>query len=151
LSLLKQINEDFKKALKEKREVESEVLRMLKTALRNKEIAKKRKELSEEEIIAIVKKEIKSRKDAVEQFKKGGREDLVKKEQAEINFLQKYLPPELSKEKIVEKAQAAIKKTRAASLKDFGKVMGVLMKELKGRADGKKVKEIVQKLLTKNN
>ncbi len=151
MSLLKQIDEDLKKALKSKKVLESEVLRMLKTAIRNKEIEKKRKELTEEEILAVVRKEIKTRQDSITQFKKGNRGDLAEKEQAEADLLRKYLPPELSKEKIVEKAQAVMRQMQSASGKDFGKVMGVLMKELKGQAEGKIVKEIVQELLTKNN
>jgi uncharacterized protein len=144
----KQINEDFKRALKQKDELVSGVLRMVKSAIKNTEI-EKRKELSPEEITAILSKEAKKRKEAVLLYKKGKREDLALKEKNEIKILSTYLPQMLSEGEIRKFVLEIISKTKAKGISDFGKVMGKVMSELKGKTDGAKVSQIVRGELNK--
>jgi len=145
-NLEEKINEDFKNALKEKNEQKLTLLRMVKSALKNEEIQKKEK-LSDEEIEAVIKREIKKRKEAIELYQKGQREDLIQKEKAEIEILTNYLPEQMSEEEIKDKVKKIIQEMRAEGKEDFGKVMGKVMSELKGRADGSLVSKIVNELL----
>ena len=144
MEVLKQIEEDFIQALKEKNELVILVLRQIKTALANAEIAKKREEVTQEEIIKILRSEVKKRKEAIELYKQGGRDELAAKETKEIEIVSKYLPPELSEDEIKQKVKAAIAKVGAAGSQDTGKVMGVVMKELGGQADGNVVSQLVK-------
>jgi len=149
--LAAKIRKDFKVALKEKRILEVSVLRMLLASIKNKEIEKKKKEkgLSDEEIILILQSEIKKRKEAVGLYKKGERDELAEKEEREIKILEKYLPEQLSKEELRLKVKEIIEKLEAGGPQDFGRVMGVLMPEIKGRAGGSEVSKIVQDELKK--
>lgn len=149
--LAEKIRKDFKVALKEKRILEVSVLRMLLASIKNKEIEKKKKEkgLSDEEIILILQSEIKKRKEALELYKKGGRLELAEIEERERKFLEKYLPRQLSKEELKLKVKEIIKKLGASSSQDFGKVMSVLMPEIRGKAEGSRVSGIVQDELKK--
>ncbi len=122
-------------------------LRGVKSAVKNAEIAKRPDKLAEEDIIKVLRSEIKKRQDAIFDFKKGNRQDLVDKESREIEIIKRYLPPELTEEKLREMVEKAIKDTGATSPKDFGKVMGAVMKEVKGQVDGGRVKEIVGNML----
>ncbi len=135
-----QIEEDFIKALKAKDESLT-TLRMLKSAIKNAEI-EKGKELKDDEIGQLLQKERKLREEAIKEFKKGKREDLAKKEQAEIKIIEKYLPELLPDEEIKKQVQMAIKELGATSPQDMGKVMGKVMPLLKGKADGAKVSKI---------
>ena len=99
------------------------------------------------DVIALISKEVKMRKDSIEEFKKGGREDLVEQTEAEIAVLMPYLPKQLSEEEVRALVQEAIANTNATTIKDMGKVMGQLMPKVKGRADGKMVNTIVKELL----
>ena len=148
MSIQAKIEADFKKIFKAKKEPELGVLRMLKTAIHNQEIEEKGK-LNDEKITTVLRKEIKSRKEAVSDYKKGGRQELAEKEAAEIKVIEKYLPQMLSEEKVTEVIQAVIKETGAESEKDFGKVMGQVMGKLKGQADGNLVSQLVKKELNK--
>lgn len=145
--LIEKINEDLKKALKEKENLTLLVLRGVNSAIHNKEIEKRGEKLSDEEIIEILMSEVKKRKEAIEEFTKGRRNDLVEKEQKELNILKKYLPEQMSKKEIKEEAQKIIEKLDAVGPEDTGKVMGALMPNLKGRAEGKLVSKIVSDLL----
>jgi uncharacterized protein YqeY len=150
--LLEKINQDFKKALAEKDEVKVSTLRMLKTAIHNLEIElrPKKKELTDELILEVISREIKRRKEAIEAYEKGNRLDLAKKEKKELEILSLYLPEQLSDDKIREIVRAKIAELGASSLQDFGKVMGVVTKETKGKAEGSKVAAIVKEELNKN-
>ncbi len=175
MSIKEKIEEDFKKALKEKKEIEVSTLRMLQAAIFNKEKEKRyrlskekpglnleelKKEsplakelekesvLTDEEVLEVISSEIKKRKEAILEFEKGKREDLVKKEKAEMEILQRYLPEQLSEEEIKKLAREIIEKLGAKDIKDMGKVMAQLMPKLKGRADGSLVNKIVKDLLT---
>ncbi len=165
MNLKEKIKMDLKQALKEKREEESSTLRFLLATILNKEkekrarIAREKKELSEkrlneesqlkdEEIIQVILSQIKKRKEAILNYEKGKREDLVKKENRELEILKRYLPKQMSDEEIERLAKETIKKLGVRSLKDIGKVMGNIMPKIKGKAEGARVSQIVKKLLS---
>jgi len=164
MSLKLKIQDDSKAALKEKREIELSVLRMLSAAISNKEIDKRTKawkekpelsaeelgkesQLTEEEISKIISSEIKKRKEAVDLYKKGNRMELAGKESKEIEILQSYLPEQLSVEEIKKIAKEMVEKTGAKEMKDMGRVMKELMPEVKDRADSGLISKIVKELL----
>lgn len=147
-TIKEKINQDFQKALKEGEKDLYNLLRMVKSATKNAEI-EKRAELSNEEMISLLNKEIKKRKEAIELYKKGGRQELAQKEEAEMEILTRYLPPQMSEEEIKKLVLSAINNLKVKSKSEFGKVMGFLMPQIKGRADGRKVSEIVRKELDK--
>ena len=146
MSLKEQLTVDMKEAMKNKEKERLAVIRMVRGAIRQQEIDGQ-KELGEEDVIAVISKEVKMRRDSIEEFQKGGREDLVEKTQAEIDVLLPYLPAQLSEDEVRELVKAAVEQTGAATPKDMGKVMGVLMPKVKGRADGKMVNTIVKSFL----
>ena len=149
MDLKEKIKNDFKETFKAKDFFCLSVLKMLSSAITNAEIAKKRKNLSEEELLEVISSEAKKRKDAIEQYKKGRRDDLVAKEEKELEILEKYLPEQLSEEKIKEVVQKTIKEIGASSPADFGKVMGKIMTQLKNKADGAIIAKIVKEELEK--
>jgi uncharacterized protein YqeY len=140
--MLERLREDMKKALKQKNELALSTLRLLLSEIKNAEI-EKRDELDEGEIITIIRRSIKKRKEAIELFKKGGREDLAEKEEREIEVLAKYLPRELSIKEIEKVADEIIEELKANSPSDIGRVMRGLMSRFRGRIDGKTAKEVV--------
>ena len=146
MSLKEQLTADMKDAMKNKEKERLAVIRMVRGAIRQQEIDGQ-KELGEEDVIAVISKEVKMRRDSIEEFQKGGREDLVEKTQAEIDVLLPYLPAQLSEDEVRELVKAAVEQTGASTPKDMGKVMGVLMPKVKGRADGKMVNTIVKSFL----
>ena len=146
MSLKEQLTADMKEAMKNKEKDRLVVIRMVRGAIRQQEIDGQ-KELGEDDVIAVISKELKMRRDSIEEFKKGGREDLVEKTQAEIDVLLPYLPAQLSEDEVRELVKAAVEQTGAATPKDMGKVMGVLMPKVKGRADGKMVNTIIKSFL----
>jgi len=152
MSLKQKISEDFKEAFKNKELEKKGVLSMVNSEIKNKEIelGKREKGLSDEEVVTVVQKAVKQRKDSVDQFKQGGRTDLAEAEQEEIEILQNYLPEQMSDEEIEEQISKIIEDAGAEGPADIGKVMGLAMGFLKGKADGNKVKQIVEKLLNKN-
>ncbi len=140
------IQEDLKKALKSREELKVSTLRMLLSSIHNKEI-EKRQELTQEEIQSVISKEIKKRKEAILEYKKGRREDLVEKEQRELQFLESYLPKQLSEEELQEIITKVIKEVGGRGASDFGRVMSQIMPQVKGRAEGSTVAQIVKKML----
>ena len=146
MSLKERIPSDLKDALRNKRTLELNVLRMLQSAIRNQEIDNKG-ELDDEQVIHVISSEIKKRKDSVDEYKKVGREDAAETEQKEIEILMKYMPEQLSEEDIDKTVQNAIKQSDAKGSKDLGQVMKIVMPELKGKADGKLINKIVRKRL----
>lgn len=145
--LLEKINSDLKTAMKERDIPRLSVLRLLKTAINNKMIELKVTNLEDGDIIVLMRKDVKRHQDSIEQFKKGKREDLVEKEEAELKVLKSYLPKEASIEEIKEIVKKVIDEAEASGKKDFGKVMKATMERLKGVADGKTVSSIVNELL----
>ena len=146
MSIKDTLTNDMKEAMKAKEKDRLAVIRMVRGAIKQIEIDSK-KELDDEAVIGVISKEVKMRKDSVEEFKKGGREDLVAKTEAEIAVLMPYLPQQLSEDEIRSLVQAAVEQVGTSSPKDMGKVMGVLMPKVKGRADGKLVNTIVKEAL----
>lgn len=164
MSLKEKIITDAKEALKEKKDLEISTLRMLQAAILNKEkekrikLAREKEEINEEElekeskladeeVIEVASSEIKKRKEAIAEFQKGEREDLVEKEKKEIEILKKYLPEQLPEKEIKKLAKEIIEKTGASGPKDMGKVMEELMPKVKGRAEGGLVNKTVKELL----
>jgi uncharacterized protein YqeY len=140
------IEADTKNALKSGAKDKVSTLRMLNAALKNKQIDKRRP-LTEDEVVETVRSLIKQRRDSVEQFAKGGRQDLVDKETAEIAVLEAYLPAQLSREELDAMVRDAVAQTGAQGAKDMGKVMKALIPMVGGRADGKLVSELVKHAL----
>ncbi|MGP8153436.1 MAG: GatB/YqeY domain-containing protein [Smithella sp.] len=141
------LNEEMVAAAKSKDKIRLSVIRMLKTALHNKEINLIRP-LNESEVLQVLSSMIKQRKDSIEQFSKGGRIDLVEKEEAELKVVQEFLPAQMSEEDIDALIKKTIAEAGAVSVKDMGKVMKILMPKLTGIADGKIVGEKVKEFLS---
>lgn len=146
-----QIREEMIKAMKAKEELRLSVLRGLLSGFTNELVAKKRKpdeKLSDDDALAVIKRAVKQREDSIEQFTKGNRPELAEKEKQELEILAAYLPETMPREEIEKIAKATKEKLGVTDKKDMGKLMGAVMSELKGQADGNTVKEIVVKLLS---
>jgi len=143
-----EINEEIKNALKNKNEVRLRVMKMLKTELTNEEVKNNRKELTEEQVLQVIKKSAKNRRESIEEFNKVGKSDRAKEEEAELKILMEFLPEQLSEEEIEKIVDDTIKEVSAESIRDMGKVMSAVMPKVKGKADGKKVNEIVKAKLS---
>lgn len=145
------LKEDLKKALvesaKAKDQVRLDTIRAIQSAIRYKEI-EKRSELADPEIVSVIGSLCKQRRDSIEQFQKGGRQDLVDKESRELGILQEFLPEQLPREEIEKVIRKVIHETGAQGIKDMGPVMKAAVKELAGKADGKLVSDLVRSLLT---
>jgi uncharacterized protein YqeY len=148
VSIKQQLTDDMKQAMKDKEagKLRLSVIRMVRANIKNTEIDQK-KELSDAEVLDVLAKEMKMRRDALEEFKKANRPDLVADLEQEIAILMQYLPEQLTETEIRELVTAAVEQTQAASVKDMGKLMAVLMPQVKGRADGKQVNAIARELL----
>lgn len=146
MTILEQINVDFVSAMKEKKEAELSTLRLLRSALKNKQIDLMR-ELKEEDILAVIRIQIKQLKDALPSFETAGRADLVDKTKAELIVLERYLPAELSDDDLEKVIRAALIEAEISSKVDMGKAMGAVMKAVAGQAGGNRVKELVEKIL----
>jgi len=146
MTLKERLMEDLKEATKAKEKIRLSTVRMIRAAVKNKEIAKQ-KELDDQGVLEVLSSLGKQHKDSIEQFRKGGREDLACNEEKELRIIFSYLPPQLSYEELQARVKQVILESEAASPKDFGKVMKILMSQLKGQADGKLVGEIVRELL----
>ena len=142
------LNEEMVVAAKAKDKIRLSAIRMLKTALHNKEINLMRP-LNESEVLQVLSSMIKQRKDSIEQFAKGGRTDLVEKEEAELKVVQEFMPAQISEEEVDALIKKTIEEAGAVSVKDMGKVMIILMPKLTGVADGKIVGEKVKAFLSK--
>ncbi len=141
------IDQDMSVAAKARDKITLSALRLIKTALHNREIDLKR-EVNDAEFLQILSGMVKQRKDSIEQFARGGRADLVEKEEAELKIIQAFMPQQLSEEDVLHEIRKAIDETGAVSVKDMGKVMKVLMPKLTGKADGKLVGEKVKAALS---
>lgn len=148
MSLKETLQKDLMDAMRSKDEASLSAIRLLKTAIMKVETAGEQKTATDEEIIQLVGKEIKQRKDAIEQFEKGGRMELAEKEKAELKVLEKYLPPQLGEDEIRAIIKEAMAATGASSKADIGKLMGAIMPKTKGKADGGLVNRLVQEALS---
>ena len=147
MKLIDQIQEDLKRSMKAKDGNRVSVLRFLLSSIRNREIEKK-EALEDEEVLAEIASSAKRRRESMEAFREGNRDDLVKKEESELAILQEYLPAQLSADKIREMVKEAAAAVGATSSSDLGKVMKELMPKVRGKADGKLVNEIVREVLS---
>lgn len=144
------IESDLKIALKSGDKEQTGVLRFLISALKNQQIeikAKDKEYLDNEQTIAVLRRQVKQRKDSIAEYQKGGRADLAEKEEKELDILEKYLPAGVSEEKIREIVKAKISELGIQDKSGFGKIMGAAMQELKGQADGDAVKKIAEEEL----
>jgi len=164
MTLKEKINQDFKEAFKAKEEKRVSVLRMLNSAIKNKELEKRAKliktvteeaelqkqsQLIDEEVLAVLGTEAKKRKDSIEQFNRGGRPEMATSEAEELKILAAYLPEQMGEEEVRKLVKEAVAESGASSAADLGKVMKVLMPKVKGRADGNLVNRIVKEELEK--
>lgn len=144
--LKKRLQKDLKNAMKEKDIFKRDTIRFLMSAIKQVEVDN-RKELSNEDIIKIIQKSVKQREDSATQYKDAGREDLYEKEIKEAEILKSYLPKQLSDEELESEMKKIIEEVGATSLKDMGKIMGVATKKLASVADGKRINQMVKKIL----
>ncbi len=148
MTLQEKIQSDLAGAMRSKDALRLSVLRMMKSAVKNKEV-EKMKSLDENEVVAVLNTLMKQRKESVEQFRQGGREELAQKEEAEIKIIQQYLPDAASEEDIRQAIDAAVQETGASSMKDMGKVMKAALARLAGKtADGARVSQMVKEKLS---
>ena len=151
MSLKERIGEDIKTAMKAKDKVRLETVRGIKKAILEKEVALRPKgidSLTEEQEIELLSQQAKQRRDSIEQYKNAGREDLADKESQELAIIETYLPEQISDEELETIIDDIIASSGASSVKDLGKVMGPAMKQLKGKADGKKIQTLVKSRLS---
>ena len=148
MSIKDLLTEDMKQAMKDKEsgKLRLSVIRMARANIKNIEIDEKR-ELNDDDVLAVLMKEVKMRQDSLEEFTKAGREELVEQAKQEIAILRKYLPEQLSDEELKALVEEAVAETGAAGPKDMGKVMAALMPKTRGRADGKRINTMVRELL----
>ena len=148
MSIKEQLTEDMKTAMKDREagKLRLGVIRMVRSNIKNTEINEKR-ELNDDDVLAVLMKEVKMRQDSLEEFKKADRQELVAQAEEEIAILKKYLPAALSDEELKAVVAEVIAETGAAGPKDMGKVMPAVMAKTKGRADGKRISAMVRELL----
>ena len=147
--LEKKITNDYIQAMKSKEAAKASALSFLRAQIKNVMIDKRVEKVADEDVIAVIKKQVKQRQDSIEQFKQGGRADLVAKETAELALLQSYIPAEISNEQLTAIVQETIKSSQATSIKDMGKVMKDIMPKVAGKADNKRVSDMIKELLSK--
>jgi uncharacterized protein YqeY len=146
MTLAEKLNEDYKTAMKSGQKVRFETLRLLKAQLKQEQIDKM-KTLAPEEEMAVLANAAKKRREAIESYRQAGRQDLMAKEQAELDIITGYLPQALSTEELAQIIDAAIRETGSSAASDLGKVMGKIMPQIKGRADGKIAQQMVRERL----
>jgi len=148
MSLKVRLTEDMKQAMKDREvgKLQLSVIRMVRANIKNVEIDRKQ-ELTDDEVLDVLAKEVKMRRDAMEEFKKANRSDLVEGLEQEVAILMNYLPEQLSEAAVRTLVENAVAETQAVSPKEMGKVMAVLMPKVKGRADGKLINSIVREML----
>jgi uncharacterized protein YqeY len=147
MALKDQLDADMKAAMREKAQLRLDTIRMLKSAIKYREI-ELMKPLDDTGVVTVVSSEIKRRRDSIEQYRAGNRADLADKEETELGILQAYLPAQLSEADLRAKVEEAVKKVGAQGPKDMGAVMKALLPEVQGRADGKAVSELVKTRLS---
>jgi hypothetical protein len=150
LTLKKQLMDDFKAAMKSHDEAAKNTISFVRAAIKQVEIDK-RVELEDEDIIPIIAKQVKMRKDALDDFAKGGREDLIQSYQAEIEILNRYLPAQMTEEeirKIIRETASDLGVAEGDGKKSMGRLMGTVMSKVKGRADGAEVRRIIEDFLS---
>ncbi len=147
MSLKEKMTTEMKEAMKSRDQLRLDTLRMIISSIKNREIEKK-DDLDDKEIISLLGTQIKQRKESIELYRKGGRDDLADKEEQEIAILKDYMPEELGEDELEKIIRSAIEDSGASSMADMGKVMKTVVPKTTGRADGKVVNEMVKKLLS---
>ena len=147
MSLKEKLNEDLKQAMRDKEVVKRDSIRAINTMIKQVEVDERRV-LDDAEVIKLVQRGIKQREEAISQYSAAGRDDLVQKEQEQVDVFMLYLPKQLSDEELENGMKEIVSEVGATSLKDMGKVMGVASKKFAGVADGKRINEMVKKLLS---
>jgi len=148
MSIKAQLKADLIKAMKEKREDALSTLKMIVSAIQNEEIKLIKKEgLTDDEVLKVLRSEAKKRKDAIEAYAGAGRNDLKEKEEKELSIIEQYLPKQMDDAVLEKKVKQVLEKHKGATAKDFGAIMKEVMAETNGQADGKRVSEIVKKML----
>jgi len=145
-TLKQKLTDDLRKAIRDRDKLRSSVIRLVMAAIKNAEISKQAT-LEEADILGIIAKEVRQRKESIEAFKQGNRQDLVAQEEAEMAILKEYLPEQISRDEIIAAARKVIDEVGAQGPGDKGKVMGKLIPQLKGRADGREINAVVTELL----
>lgn len=148
MSLKDKLMEDLKNSMRNKDKLKKDTITMVRAAIKQKEVDE-RIELTDEEILDILSKQLKEKKSSIEEFKKGDRYDLIEQTNAEINILLDYLPEQLSEEELTKIVKETMEECDVTSPKDMGKLMKNIMPKIKGRADGGMVSKIAQSLLVK--
>lgn len=146
MSLSERLNEDMIQTMRDKNKFKLSVIRMIRSSIKNVEIDQRRS-LEDNEVLDILSRELKQRKDSLQDFEKAGRNDLADAVKAEIEIIAEYMPKQLTEEEITVIVKQTIQETGASSKADMGKVMGALMPKVKGRSDGKLVNRVVQQQL----
>ena len=146
-TLKQKLTDDLKQAMRDGDTVKRSVIRLTMAAIKNAEIARQTT-LEDADILGVIAKEVRQRKESIEAFKQGDRPDLAAKEEAEMAVLEQYLPQQMTREEIVAEARKVIDEVGAQGLGDKGKVMPQLIANLKGRADGREINEVVTELLS---
>jgi uncharacterized protein YqeY len=150
-SIIDRLDEDLKAAMRNQDKARLRTLRSLRSALKNAEIGQRREGaetvLSEQEQLAVLRKQVNQRKDSIDQYENAGREDLVAKEQEELDVLKEYMPDRMPDEELRRRLEAIVEEVGAESMADMGAVMGNAMQELRGRVDGSRVQKTVRELL----
>ena len=146
MSIKEQIKSDLKTAMKEKDVAKRDTLRNIQALIKQIEVDERR-DVNDDDMERILMKYSKQREDAMAQFKEAGREDLVAKEEAELSIIKTYLPEPMTDEELTATLQEIISNVGASSMKDMGKVMGIVSKQLAGKADGKVISDVVKQLL----
>ncbi|MCA9831176.1 MAG: GatB/YqeY domain-containing protein [Dehalococcoidia bacterium] len=145
-NLKEQLQSDLLNAMRARDETRKSSLRMLTAAIKNAEI-EARAPLADADVLSVIQKQVKQRRESIIEFEKGGRQDLVDKERAEMTILETYLPPQAGRDQIEAAARRIIAETGASSVRDIGKVMPLLVKEFAGTADGRTINDVVRSLL----
>lgn len=148
MTLEQKIQQDLKEAMKSGDRFKVDTLRGLIAQIKDERIKLRPKELEEKDVLAVLQRAVKRRKEAISLYQQGNRQDLVDKEQKELEIIQQYLPEQMSKDEVLKLIEQAIAEVQAQSIKDMGKVMGNVMKKVQGRADGKEVQQLVRERLT---
>ncbi len=147
MTLQEQLTQDMKSAMKAKEKVRLTTIRLIRSAIKYKEIELQH-ELDDDEVLQVITTAVKQHKDSIEQFQKGGRDELVEQEQAELEVLESYLPQQLSEEELTALVKEAIEASNATSMKEIGNVMKYIMPKVQGRADGKIINQLAKNQLS---
>ncbi len=149
MSLEDKISQDYVRAMKARDSFTSSVLSFLRAQIKNVKIDKRLEQVPDEDVIIVIKKQVKQHQDSIAQFKAGGRTDLAQKEEKELVILKSYLPPEMSMEKLKNIVEEVVLTSGATSIKDMGRVMKDVMIRVAGQADNKEVSVLVKERLSK--